>query len=139
MALGMLALAARDTSSAPSGFSAYSIRGTYRVTFSGILLSSGQLESGIGIFIADGSGHISGTEVFSGGGKVCRDVAVTGTYTVGGNGIGAFSADFTSLSAGCSGHFNSALLLVDGGDVIHSVSTDTDFVTVAEEWRRQAE
>jgi len=139
VALGVLMLGARDTSSAPPGYSAYNVQGTYRVTFSGILLATGRIESGIGIFTADGAGHLTGTEVFNAGGTVCRDVAITGTYSVGANGIGALSADFSGPTPGCSGHFNSALLVLDGGDVVHASSTDPDFVTIAEEWRRQSQ
>ena len=137
MVLGIVVLGARDTSNA--SYSTYNLHGIYRVTFSGFVPSTGRLQSGVGIFVADGTGHLAGTEVFNNGGTACRNVAVTGTYTVAGNGIGEVSADFTSSVAGCSGHFNSTLLLLDGADLIRVVSTDGNFVTISEEWRRQPE
>lgn len=137
--LGIIALVARDTSSASFIYATYNLHGTYRLTFTGFVPSSGRLQSGVGIFVADGVGNLSGTEVFNTGGTVCRNVVVTGTYALGGNGIGELSADFTSSAPGCSGHFNSSLLVLDGGDLVRAVSTDPSFVTISEEWRRQAE
>jgi len=135
--VGMISIAARDTTNA--AYAPYNLHGTYRITFTGFVPSTGRLESGFGIFVLDGTGHISGTEVFNAGGTVCRNVAVTGTYTLGTNGIGDVSADFSSSAAGCSGHFNSSLLVLDGGDLIRAISTDPNFVTISEEWRRQPE
>jgi hypothetical protein len=130
-------VATMDTGGATSGYSAYSIRGTYRITFTGLSLPSMSPESGVGVFVADGTGHITGTEVLNSGGKVCPDVTVTATYTVNVIGIGTLSADFTSPTPGCSGHFNSSLLVLDGGNVVKSVGTDPGFVTLSEEWRRE--
>jgi hypothetical protein len=138
MAVGIIALAAaRDTTSA--SYAPYNLHGTYRLTFTGFVPSVGRLQSGIGIFVLDGTGHLSGTEVFTAGATVCRNVAVAGTYTLGTNGIGDLSADLTSPTAGCSGHFNTSLLVLDGGDLVRAISTDPNFVTISEEWRRQPE
>lgn len=137
MVLGIIALAARDTSSASFTYANYNLHGTYRITFTGFVPSSGRLQSGVGIFVLDGSGNLSGTEVFNNGGTVCRNVVVTGTYAVNnGNGIGELSADFTSSAPGCSGHFNSTLLVYAGGGRVRAVSSDPSFVTISEEWLR---
>jgi hypothetical protein len=135
--LGILVLVARDTSNA--AFFPYTLNGIYRLSFTGFVPSTGRLQSGVGIFISDGLGHITGTETFNDGALVCRNVLVTATYTMGGNGIGQLSADYTLATPGCSGHFESTLLLLDGGDVVRAVSSSTTFVTVSEEWRRQPE
>lgn len=115
------------------------IKGTYGITFTGIVLPSGTLESGIGIFVADGQGRLTGTEVFNFGGLVCANVAVTATYTVGGNGIGALVAHVASETPGCAGSFRSSLLVLDGGNLVRAISTGADFVTISEEWRRQGD
>jgi hypothetical protein len=136
MVLGIIALATRDTSSASFTYANYNLHGTYRITFTGFVPSSGRLQSGVGIFVLDGEGGLSGTEVFNNGGTVCRNVVVTGTYAINGNGIGELSADFTSSTPGCSGHFNSTLLVYAGGGRVRSVSSDPSFVTISEEWLR---
>ena len=137
MVVGIIAIGARDMTSA--SYAPYNLHGTYRLTFTGFVPSSGRLQSGVGIFVLDGTGHLSGTEVFNAGGTVCRNVVVTGTYTLANNGIGDVSVDFSSSAAGCSGHLNSSLLVLDGGDLIRAISTDANFVTISEEWRRQPE
>jgi hypothetical protein len=140
MVLGIIALAARDTSSASFTYATHNLHGTYRITFTGFVPSSGRLQSGVGIFVLDGSGNLSGSEVFNNGGTVCRNVVVTGTYVVNnGNGTGDLSADFASSTPGCSGHFNSALLVYAGGGRVRAVSSDPSFVTISEEWLRDAE
>jgi hypothetical protein len=135
----VLVLATMETGNARSGFSVASIRGVYRLTFSGLILPGLRPESGLGIFVADGQGNITGTEVFNTDGHLCPDVTVTATYTVNPNGTGTVSADFASPTAGCSGHFDNALLLLDGGRVVKALGTGPGFVTISEEWRRQPE
>jgi hypothetical protein len=136
LGLALVVVVTMDTSSARSGFSLDSIRGTYRLTFTGLILPSLRPESGLGIFVADGNGRITGTEVFNTDGHLCPDVVVSATYTVNPNGTGTLSADFASSSPPCSGHFNSSLLILDGGNLVRAVSTDPGFVTISEEWRR---
>ena len=75
-------VATMDTGRAAAGYSTYSIRGTYRITYTGLSLPSMVPESGIGVFVADGTGHLTGTEVVNAGGLLCPNVAVTGAYTV---------------------------------------------------------
>jgi hypothetical protein len=125
-----------DTSRGQSGFSNYSLRGVYRVAYTGINLPEGLPESGIGIFVADGFGQITGTEVLNMPGLLCRDVKVTATYSIGSNGLGSLAAEFTSPVAGCSGDFTSSLLVHEGGSLVTSVSNSTRFVTLSEIWRR---
>jgi hypothetical protein len=138
MAAGILVSGVTGASGAPPLYSKFSLLGIYRVSFTVFSAASGKLESGVGIFVADGNGSISGTETFNTGTTVCN-VSVTGTYTVNQNGTGTLNATFTSPAAGCSGTFNSSLLLYDGGDLVRTVSTDSGFVTISEEWRRSAE
>jgi hypothetical protein len=140
--LGLSVLGLPDTGGAATDFTTYSLRGTYRVIFTGFSVTSGRLESGLGFFVADGLGHLTGTETFNRGTgtatAVCN-VTVTGTYAINANGTGTLRASFTSPTPGCSGEFTSALMLFEGSDLVRAVSTDPGFVTVSEEWRRQIE
>jgi hypothetical protein len=134
---GVVTLSTMDPSSARSDGPLGSIRGTYRLTFTGIILASGLPESGVGVFVADGQGRLTGTEVFNAAGHLCPNVAITATYTVDDNGLGTLAAEFSSETPGCSGSFRSSLVVLDGGNLVRAVSTEPGFVTIAEEWRRQ--
>jgi hypothetical protein len=138
LAAALLTLTARDSVAASPEFSKYDLRGTYIVTYSGVT-SSGQLESGFGIYTSDGLGNITGTETFNSGGTVCQNVSITATYNVVANGTGTLHATYTSPTPGCSGQYNDALILFDGANSVRAVSIDPSFVTVSEEWRRQPE
>ena len=48
-----------DTGRAAPIYSTYNILGTYRVAFTGVSLSTGTPESGVGVFVADGKGGAS--------------------------------------------------------------------------------
>src|SRR5262245_60985831 len=129
-------VATLDTSRAQSGYSTYSVRGVYRISYVGLSVPEGLPESGIGIFVADGLGHIVGTEVINMPGRFCNDVKVIGTYSVDASGLGTMSADFTSPITGCSGSFSLALVVSEGGNLVKGVSTSSRFVVLSEEWRR---
>jgi hypothetical protein len=129
-------VATLDTSRGQSGYSNYSVRGVYRVTYTGINLPEGLPESGIGIFVADGVGNITGTEVLNLPGLLCLDVKLTAAYSIDANGTGTLSAQFTSPITGCSGNYTSSLLVHEGGNLITAVSNSTRFVVLSEVWRR---
>ena len=129
-------VATMDTGRAASGYSTYSVRGTYRVTYTGLNLPSMIPESGIGIFVADGTGHITGTEILNVGGLLCTDVKVNGTYSVDVNGFGTMTATYTSAQPGCSGEFTIALLVHEGGTLVKALAAGPGFVTLHEDWRR---
>src|ERR1051326_8217799 len=86
LAVVVIIAATMDTGRAATGYSIYSIRGTYRITFTGLSVPELTPESGIGVLVADGTGGIVGTESFNLAGHVCTNVAITGTYSVGTNG-----------------------------------------------------
>ena len=136
--LGMIVGAAPGAARAQTVHSNYNLLGTYRISFIVFSAASGKLESGVGILVADGLGRITGTEVFNTGTTVCN-VTVSGTYFINPNGTGTLSASFTSPAPGCTGTFNSSLLLYNGGSLVKSISTDPLFVTVSEEWVRQVD
>lgn len=129
-------VATMDTGRAASGYSTYSVRGTYRIAYTGVNLPSLVPESGIGIFVADGTGGIAGTETLNISGLICTNVALTGTYSVDPNGMGTMSATFTSPVPGCSGDFTIHLIVHDGGNLVRAVGGGPGFVTLFEEWRR---
>jgi hypothetical protein len=129
----------RGQSRGQSGYSNHSLRGVYRVTYTGINLPEGLPEAGIGIFVADGSGNITGTEVLNFPGQLCPDVKITATYSIDASGFGTMSAEFTSPTTGCSGNFSSSLLLHEGGNLVTAVSRSTRFVVLSEVWRRDTD
>jgi hypothetical protein len=135
--VGLLLGAALEARSESAPYSNFSLRGVYHLTFTGVSPTSGKVESGVGIFVADGTGKLTGTEVVNRG-TVCN-VSITATYAINPNGTGTLNASYTGTTPGCSGTFNSALLLSDGGAVVRAISTDAEFVTLSEEWRRQLE
>ena len=130
-------VATMDTGRAAITYSDYDIRGVYRITFTGLSVPDLSPESGIGVLVADGLGGITGTEAFNLGGHVCTNVAIAGTYSVGANGMGTMSADFTSPAPGCSGHFDLGLLVLKGGDIVKAFGAGSGFVTLSEDWFRE--
>ena len=130
-------VASLDTSRGQFGYSTYSVHGVYRITYTGINLPEGLPESGIGIFVADGVGNITGNTVLNLPGLFCPDVKLTATYSIDGNGFGRMSAEFMSPITGCSGNFTSSLLVHEGGNLITAVSNSTRFVVLSEVWRRE--
>jgi hypothetical protein len=86
--------------------------------------------------VADGFGHITGTEVLNFPGLFCPDVKLTATYAIDASGFGTMSAEFASPITGCSGKFSSSLLVHEDGNLITAVSNSTRFVVLSEVWRR---
>ena len=136
-AAAVVIVATMDTGRAAPIYSTYSIHGTYRIAFTGVSLSTGRLESGVGIMVAYGTGGITGVESFNNGGQLCTNVAVKGTYTVEPNGLGTLSATFTSPVPGCSGDFNLGLLVLNGGNLVKAFAAGSGFVTLSEDWFRE--
>lgn len=137
LAVVVIIAATMDTGRAAPIYSTFNILGTYRVAFTGVSLSTGTPESGIGVFVADGKGGITGIESFNNGGQVCTNVAVKGTYTVDGNGMGTMSATYSSPVPGCSGDFDLGLLVVDGGKIVKAFAAGSGFITLSEDWFRE--
>jgi hypothetical protein len=136
LAVVAIVAATRDTGRASTGYSNFSVRGTYRVTFTGVSLATGKPESGVGVFVADGTGGITGVESYNGGGRLCQDVAVNGTYDVQPNGMGTKTATFSSPVPGCSGDFSLGFVVLKGGDLVKAFAAGSGFVTLSEDWFR---
>jgi hypothetical protein len=136
LAVVVIVAVTMDTGRASTGYSNFSLRGTYRVAYAGISVAAGKPESGVGVFVADGTGGISGVESYNGGGQLCQDVAVNGTYDVQPNGMGTMTATFSSPVPGCSGEFSLGFVVLKGGDLVKAFGAGSGFVTLSEDWFR---
>ena len=135
LALAVVLGVAPHASSAPP-YSNYSLVGTYHVSFSGLSVTTGRLEAGLGIYTFDGTGNMTGSEVFNARGVLCN-VTLAGTYSIGQNGAGILNVTYTGSTPACTGSYTSSLLFFDDVNVIRAVSNSPDFITVTEEWRKQ--
>jgi hypothetical protein len=148
--LGVVAVLGLNTTPATSELSfrppcsLQSIKGTYGVFFVVQSTPGLQPESGVGVITADGAGHfVAGTETFNTGSQVCTNVALSGTYTVNPDCTDTTSITFTGQTAGCSGSCTQSLVIFQGvlgkGNLIKLIGTDPGFVTLSEEWQKQAD
>jgi hypothetical protein len=114
------------------------LNGSYAAIFSGWLITNDgqQPFAGTGIVIADGDGHLTGTETVNLSGVAC-DYKLSGTYTIAGDGTGTDALSFTNGSpGGCqSGSFTQSLVVAGDGDLV--LLSNTNFPDVAtEHWYR---
>src|SRR5262249_49775827 len=103
-----------------------------------------QPESGVGVITADGAGHfVAGTETFNTRSQGCTKMALSGTDKVNPHRTGTTRITFTGQHAGCSGSFTQSLVIFQGvlgkGNLIKLIGTDPGFVTLSEEWQKQAD
>jgi hypothetical protein len=73
------------------------LAGSYGVTFSGTVINASGFTgpiAGVGIFLLDGRGHVTGQETFNVTGTVCSGTVV-GTYTTSPAGVGTVTTTFT--------------------------------------------
>jgi hypothetical protein len=118
VALGLLAYAAASHAFS-IGFSNRNIRGTYAGQFSGVVIEGGTPLNvvGSGIFVADGTGNISGHESYVFNGSPCT-VKVSGTYQVNYDGGGSTTITLSAGPATCDDTFTENLAIADGGHTI---------------------
>jgi hypothetical protein len=113
------------------------IRGSYASVFSGWVVTNTfpQPFAGTGLFVSDGTGHISGHESVNFNGKAC-DYTIKGTYTVSADGTGTDAIKYFNGGPTCTnGSYTQTLSVVAGGDSV--VLSNSDFPDVAtEHWYR---
>ena len=132
------AIAPSNGDAAPQqSFSAATLQGAYASRF------SGEVESGkawvpilgTGVFIADGSGHVSGHETYMVGTQVCT-ATITGTYRVASDGTGSDAITYKA-EPGCEGgSYTQSLAIARHGDLVLLVNTNAGD-RIKEEWHSQ--
>ncbi len=138
-ALGALfiSLAVNGNAATRSGFSSASLKGSYAGKFSGNIDAGGDLLPfhGIGIFVSDGKGNLSGHETYTVDTTPC-EASISGTYTINADGSGTNAVTFTTSSPGCtSGSYTQGLAIAQRGKEILLSNTNGD--QVSEEWHLQ--
>ncbi len=139
VALGMLSisLAGSGNAAARSGFSFASLKGSYAGQFSGNIDAGGSLLPfhGVGIFVSDGKGNLSGHETYTVDTTPC-EASISGTYTINADGSGTSAVTFTTSSPGCtSGSYTQGLAIAQRGKEIFLSNTNGD--QISEEWHLQ--
>jgi len=132
------AVAAGNSDTAPGqNFSVASLHGGYASRFSGEVYTGKDWIPilGTGVFIADGSGHLSGRETFMVGTQVCT-ATITGTYAVEADGTGSNAIAYKA-EPGCeSGSYTQSLAIARHGELVLLVNTNAGN-RIEEEWHSQ--
>ncbi len=132
------AIAATNGNPAPQqSFSVATLHGGYASRFSGeIAIGKAWVPIlGAGVFIADGSGHLSGRETFMIGTQVCT-ATITGTYAVAADGTGSDAVTYKGESGCQGGSYTQSLAIGHHGDLVLLVNTDAGD-RIEEEWHSQ--
>jgi hypothetical protein len=144
LAAALVALAAAPAIAANNGdappqqsFSVASLQGAYASRFSGEV-ETGKVWVpflGTGVFIADGSGHLSGHETYMVGTQVCT-ATIAGTYTVESDGTGSDAVAYKT-EPGCEGgSYTQAFTIARHGELVLLVNTNVGD-RIEEEWHSQ--
>jgi hypothetical protein len=144
LAAALVALAATPAIAASNGdpapqqsFSAASLQGAYASRFSGEVNTGKEWVPflGTGVFIADGSGHVSGHETYMVGTQVCT-ATITGTYTVESDGTGSDAIAYKA-EPGCEGgSYTQSLAIARRGELVLLVNTNAGD-RIEEEWHSE--
>jgi hypothetical protein len=113
--------------------------GRYSLSFSAAVIPVGHI-AGSGVITSDCHGNlIDGFETINDDGQVCQGT-LAGTYSLERNGTGtvSFSLIPPNPSVSCPiVNFSEAIAVGQGGSIVKAVNTDSDEVTIQEEWVRQ--
>lgn len=125
-----------DTSSR-QGFSVASLHGAYAGRFSGeIDIGKSWVPIlGTGVFIADGSGHLSGRETYVLGAQACT-ATITGTYEVAPDGTGSDTVTYQAEPGCAGGSYTQGLAIARHGALVLLVNTNAGN-RIEEEWYAQ--
>ncbi len=132
------AAAASNSDTAPQpNFSQATLHGGYASRFSGEVDTGKAWVPilGTGVFIADGSGHLSGRETYLVGTQVCT-AAITGTYMVESDGTGSDAITYKAESGCEGGSYTQSLAISRHGDLVLLVNTNAGN-RIEEEWHSQ--
>ena len=144
VAVALAALAAAPAIAASNGdpasqhsFSVASLHGGYASQFSGEVETGKEWVPflGTGVFIADGSGHVSGHETYMVGTQVCA-ATIAGTYTVGSDGTGSDAITYKTQPGCEGGSYTQSLVIARHGDLVLLVNTNAGD-RIEEEWHSQ--
>lgn len=139
LVVASVAMVALYTGSAGAarGFGLRSLKGSYSGMFTGKINTGTELLpiDGTGIFVADGSGNLSGEETYTVDTQAC-DADISGTYKVNPDGSGTNSVTFIPTTAGCTGgSYTQSFAIAEHGKLILLSNTNGDQIT--EEWYLQ--
>ncbi|HUC18370.1 MAG TPA: hypothetical protein VMA37_11885 [Acetobacteraceae bacterium] len=144
LAAGLVALmaapavaATNGDTAAQQGFSVATLHGSYASRFSGEI-DTGKAWIpilGTGVFVADGSGHLSGRETYMVGTQVCT-ATIAGTYAVASDGTGSDAITYKA-EPGCEGgSYTQSLAIGRHGELVLLVNTNAGN-RIEEEWHSQ--
>ena len=144
LAAALVALAATSAIAPGTGdaapqqsFSAAALQGAYASRFSGEVDTGKAWVPilGTGVFIADGSGHLTGHETYVVGTEVCT-ATITGTYTVGADGTGSDAITYKAQPGCEGGSYTQSLTIARHGELVLLVNTNAGN-RIEEEWHSQ--
>ena len=124
------------------GFALASIKGSYGFSFSVAVPGPTSVDfiGGTGVYMADGAGHLSGSESYNstlGSGHSCINVQISGTYAVNSDGTGTDTITLSSSDPSCSGSFSQAIVIAENGKVVKATNIEQGAVLIAGDWTRQ--
>jgi hypothetical protein len=135
VALGIVGVGAAGNgngAAAASGFSDADVNGRYGFSLSGYFVM-GKVPVwlvGTGQLVADGRGHLTGSESFSLLGTQCAGILEGGTYKIHPDGTGTVSATYTPTTGPCGSEaVGLSLVLYKGGSGLKFYSTSEVAVT----------
>jgi len=144
LAAALVALMAAPAAAATNGdtaaqqdFSVATLHGFYAGRFSGeVDIGKAWVPIlGIGVFVADGSGHLSGHETYMVGTEVCT-ATITGTYAVASDGTGSDAITYKA-EPGCEGgSYTQSLAIGHHGELVLLINTNAGN-RIEEEWHSQ--
>lgn len=113
--------------------------GRYSLSFSAAVVPAGHI-AGSGVITSDCRGNLfNGFETINDEGQICQG-SLAGTYSLLKNGTGtvSFSLVPPNPSVTCPiVNFTEAIAVGQNGSIVKAVNTDSDEVTIQEEWVRQ--
>jgi hypothetical protein len=108
---------------------AQSLAGRYGFTFSGTVINASGFNgpiAGVGHFLLDGQGNVTGHESFNVTGTVCFG-KLAGTYTTSLEGVGTVTATFTAKTSGCpSGSLDLIYTSVNGNTKLYLLQNSSN-------------
>ena len=128
--LGMAAiagLAGYAATARADGFTLGSVKGFYVLEYAGSDITSTPAApfNGLGLVYADGNGNLKGDETFNQDGTLCKG-SIAGTYTVGLQGEGNATIDYTpAASSTCAASATDLRIIVRDLNNVHIIGTDS--------------
>jgi hypothetical protein len=105
------------------------LAGSYGFTFSGTVINASGFNGpivGVGTFLLDGRGNVTGQETFNVTGTVCSG-KLAGTYTTSLAGVGTVTATFTATTSGCpSGSLDLIYTSVNNNNKLYLVQNSSN-------------